>query len=254
MTSAPASPAEAAPGFFGILGNLFVAPSEAFAAILKRPVFVGAPPPGHGHERGLLGAWLQRVDGEAFMKARFAESPRTARHAGRRPSASHRGPGEDAAGCSRGSVPCSWPSSPCVIAGALVFIFRFFFAGEVTFRQGFSMTSWVFVATGLVTIPLLYLTLHLKDDWTLDPQSVLQANPSLFVEKGQVGAFLFSLLGSLDLFSFWGIALLAMGFGLASREALRIGGVGRWPSVARLRARQGRHGGALPIADPTFLS
>ena len=80
------------------------------------------------------------------------------------------------------------------------------------------MTSWVFVATGLVTLPLTYLTLYLKDDWTLNAQEVLQANPSLFFERGQVAAPIFSLLGSLDLFSFWGMALLAVGFGLASRK------------------------------------
>ena len=38
MTDATAANGrEAAPGFFSILGNLYIAPSEAFAAILKRP-------------------------------------------------------------------------------------------------------------------------------------------------------------------------------------------------------------------------
>ena len=217
MTNATASPAEAAPGFFGILGNLFVAPTEAFAAILKRPVFWVPLLLAMAMNAAFSVAWLQRVDGEAFMKARFAENPRT-----------HDMPADARAQAIEGQAkmlpmyagigPLFVAIIALVIAGALVFIFRFFFAGEVTFRQGFSMTSWVFMATGLVTIPLLYLTLHLKDDWTLDPQSVLQANPSLFVERGQVGAFLFSLLGSLDLFSFWGITLLAIGFGLASRK------------------------------------
>ena len=217
MTNATASPAEAAPGFFGILGNLFIAPSEAFAAILKRPVFWVPLLLAMVMNAAFSVAWLQRVDGEAFMKARFAENPRT-----------HDMPADARQQAIEGQAkmlpiysgigPVFVAIIALVIAGALVFIFRFFFAGEVTFRQGLSMTSWVFVVTGLVTIPLLYLTLHLKDDWTLDPQSVLQANPSLFVEKGQVGAFLFSLLGSLDLFSFWGIALLALGFGLASKK------------------------------------
>ena len=217
MTTATASPNEAAPGFFGILGNLYVAPSEAFAAILKRPIWWAPLLLAMAMNAAFSVAWMQRVDGEAFMKARFAESPRA-----RDMPADARAQAIEAQAkmlpVFAGIGPVFVAIIVLVIAGALVFVFRFFFAGEVTFPQGLAMTSWVFVAMGLVTIPLLYLTLHLKDDWTLDPQSVLQANPSLFVEKGQVGAFLFSLLGSLDLFSFWGIALLAMGFGLASKK------------------------------------
>ena len=77
MTNATASPAEAAPGFFGILGNLFVAPTEAFAAILKRPAFWVPLLLAMAMNAAFSVAWLQRVDGEAFMKARFAENPRT---------------------------------------------------------------------------------------------------------------------------------------------------------------------------------
>ena len=206
-----------APGFFGILGNLYVAPSEAFAAILKRPNVWAPLLLAMAMNAAFSVAWLQKVDGEAFMKARFAENPR-ARDM----------PAEDKARAIEAQVkmlpvyagigPVFVAIVALVVAGALVFVFRFFFAGEVTFRQGLAMTSWVFVALGVVTLPLTYLVLHLKDDWTLNAQEVLQANPSLFFERGAVAAPIFSLLGSLDLFSFWGIALLAMGFGLASRK------------------------------------
>lgn len=217
MTNAIASDAEAAPGFFGILGNLYVAPSEAFAAILKRPMIWAPLLLAMALNAAFSVAWLQKVDGEAFMKARFAENPRA-----RDMPADARAQAIEAQAkmlpMYAGIGPVFVAIIALVIAAVLVFVFRFFFAGEVTFRQGLSMTTWVFVALGLVTTPLTYLTLYLKDDWTLPPQDVLQANPSLFLEKGQVAASVFSLLGSLDLFSFWGIALLAVGFGLASRK------------------------------------
>jgi hypothetical protein len=76
MTNAIASDAEAAPGFFGILGNLYVAPSEAFAAILKRPMIWAPLLLAMALNAAFSVAWLQKVDGEAFMKARFAENPR----------------------------------------------------------------------------------------------------------------------------------------------------------------------------------
>lgn len=217
MTNATASPAEPAPGFFGILGNLFIAPSEAFAAILKRPTILAPLLLALALNAVFTVVWLQKVDGEAFMKARFAENPRTADM-----PADARAQAIDAQVKMLPMFAAIGPVFIAIIAllvaGVLVFVFRFFFAGEVTFRQGLSMTSWVFLVTGIVTLPLTYLTLYLKDDWTLPPQEVLQANPSLFVERGHIPAALFSLLGSLDLFSFWGIALLAVGFGLASRK------------------------------------
>ena len=60
--------------------------------------------------------------------------------------------------------------------------------------------------------------LHLKDDFLVNPQEVLQANPTLLVEKDSVHKSVFSFLSSLDLFSFWMIGLLAIGFGLACRK------------------------------------
>jgi hypothetical protein len=64
---------------------------------------------------------------------------------------------------------------------------------------------------------LLLLTLFLKGDWTLNPPEALQANPTLFVERDALPKAVFAFLGSLDLFSFWTIFLLALGFGRASR-------------------------------------
>ena len=221
MTNGDASTGrEAAPGFFGTLGNLYVAPSEAFAAILKRPTIWAPLLLAMALNVAFSVAWLQKVDAEAYMKARLAESPQA-----RDMPAEQRAPIVEQQAkmlpVYAGIGPVAVAIVALVVAGALVFVFRFFFAGEVTFRQGLAMTSWVFVVLGIVTLPLTYLTLYLKDDWTLNPQEVLQANPSLLFERGQVAAPIFSLLGSLDLFSFWGMALLAVGFGLASRKPLR---------------------------------
>jgi hypothetical protein len=105
-----------------------------------------------------------------------------------------------------------------LVAGILTFVFRFFYAGEVTFKQALAITSWVLFAVGLVTTPLLLLVLQLKGDWNLNPQDVLQANLSLLVEKSATAKPLWALLTSLDVFSIWMVFLLAVGFGVASRK------------------------------------
>lgn len=76
MTNGDASTGrEAAPRFFGTLGNLYVAPSEAFAAILKRPTIWAPLLLAMALNVVFSVAWLQKVDAEAYMKARLAESP-----------------------------------------------------------------------------------------------------------------------------------------------------------------------------------
>jgi hypothetical protein len=212
-TPASASPT---PGFLGILLNLYFSPSEAFAAILKRPsvwaplLFIA-----------LLNAsftvfWLSKVDAKGFMKAQIEASGRMDKI----PPEQREEVIEQQAKMLPmfGAVgPPAVIAFALIVAGVLTFIFRFFYASEVSFKQGLAISAWVFAAVGLVSTPLLLLTLFLKDDWTLNPGEVLQANPSLFFERGDVPAPVFSLFTSLDLFSFWMIALLALGFGIASR-------------------------------------
>ena len=120
---------------------------------------------------------------------------------------------------SAGSGAVVGPITFCsLVAGVLLFIFRFFYAGEVGFKQSLAITSWSFFAVGLVTTPLIILILRLKGDWNLNPQEVLQANLGLLLDKAETAKPLWALVTSIDLFSFWIMFLLAVGFGVASRK------------------------------------
>jgi hypothetical protein len=65
----------------------------------------------------------------------------------------------------------------------------------------------------------MLLVFALKGDWNLNPQELLQANPTALLEKDAVAKPLWALLSSFDLFSFWVLFLLAVGFGVASKRA-----------------------------------
>jgi hypothetical protein len=106
-----------------------------------------------------------------------------------------------------------------VIAGALLFVFRFFYAGEVRFKQALAIVCWSFFAFALVTTPLTLGVMAMQDDWNINPQHALQANPSLLLDKGETAKPLWAFVTSLDLFSFWLMFLLASGFGVACRKA-----------------------------------
>jgi len=105
-----------------------------------------------------------------------------------------------------------------VIAGTLLFVYRFFYAAEVSFKQAFAIVNWVFVAVGLITTPVILAVMSLKGDWNINPQEALQANLGLLLDKSTAAKPLWALFTSIDVFSIWMVFLLAVGFGVASRK------------------------------------
>ena len=98
-------------------------------------------------------------------------------------------------------------------------MFRFFYAGEVGFKQAFAIVTWVFLAVGVVTTPVTLAILALKGDWNINPQDAVQANLGLLLDKSTAAKPLWALLTSIDVFVLWMVFLLAVGFGVASRKA-----------------------------------
>jgi hypothetical protein len=102
------------------------------------------------------------------------------------------------------------------LAGLFFVVFRFFYGTDVTFRQSIAVVGWTFAAFSLLTTPLVALVMSLKGDWNIDPQSAIQASVAGFLDKASTPKPLYSIAGSLDLFSFWAMALLSIGFGAAA--------------------------------------
>jgi hypothetical protein len=65
--------------------------------------------------------------------------------------------------------------------------------------------------------------LFLKGDWNVDPNQIIQANPTIFFEVAALPRWLWSLLSSFDLFSIWTIFLLASGYSVAGKRGLSTG-------------------------------
>jgi predicted lysophospholipase L1 biosynthesis ABC-type transport system permease subunit len=85
-----------------------------------------------------------------------------------------------------------------VLGGLFLFVFRFFYAAEVNFRQALMIVSSSFAAVALLTTPLMLGVLALKGDWTIPPQEALQANLTLFLERqGRHGSGVAAGLGAL---------------------------------------------------------
>lgn len=205
-------------GFLANLFGLYFSPRESFAEILKRPSFWAPLAVLLALSTTSTVVWLQKMEPGEFVQAMLEDSGRWERIPADRRAAILENAG---GGLSRqawiGAVAGPLVVT-AVIAVVFLFVFRFFYGGEVTFKPTMTIVCYALLAVGLVQTPLTLLVLALKGDWNLNPQEVLQANPTLLVAKESVARPLYSLLGNLDLFAFWKIGLLAVGCGLAVRR------------------------------------
>lgn len=230
MTETPdvATPVADSGSFFGNLFDIYFEPRAAFARIFTKPRVVMAI-----LLQTILGVtfatiWLDRMNPREFMKAQMEQNPRIQQM----PTEQVERIIDAQAGYMRtwGRVgPVIGPVIiDLIIAGLLLFMFRFFLAADVSFLQSLTTVAWTFAALGLVQTPVMLAVFFLKGEWNVDPNQVVQANPTLFFEPGDLPRWLFSLLSSFDLFSLWTLFLLAVGYAVASKRELSTGlwGVG----------------------------
>lgn len=211
--AAPAAPEEApSPGFLSNLFGLYFGPKEAFTNIVRKPSFWAPLAIFVVLQLAFTGLWLSKMDMMEFLRNQAEASGRP-----------FQPPPPQAMGFVRGMF---WAIA--VFVGPLfivlfsllyLFIFRFFYASEVTFKQCLAIGFHTAAATNLVTVPLAILVFFLKGDWNVAPQELVQANPAAFLEKDAVAKPLWALLSSLDLFVLWPLFLSSVGFGVASKRA-----------------------------------
>jgi hypothetical protein len=205
-------PAEApAPSFVSSLGNLLVAPREAFAGILRRPspwlpllAFVAL-------HVVYVAVWVPQMDALQFVQNQQEASGKE----GPPPPASA------APYIKAFAAAITLVAPPIVIlatAACMLLVFRFFYGGDVTFKQTFTITVWSFLTLSCVTVPLLILVMGLKGDWNLDPGSLLMANAAALLERSTTPKWLYAAAKAIDLFTFWLMFMLASGFGVALRK------------------------------------
>ena len=213
-------PGEAAPGFFATLVGLYVAPIETFRAIAAHPTFLGPILAIVLVNSAFTFVWLRKADHVEVARAQMED----AGVFGRVPPEKH---GEIVERQARLMPTFAWlgptvflPIMLAALAGLFLFVYRFFYASETTFRQSLAVMAWAHLTFYLLATLLLVLVLTLKGEWSVDPRSVIQASPAALVEKSAVPKPVHSLLDSLDLMSFWLIFLLSAGYAAAARRSV----------------------------------
>jgi len=204
-------PAEApAPSFVSSLGNLLIAPREAFTGILRKPspwlpllLYIGL-------QLVFTAVWTSKLDIMAFVTAQSEEAGRPAPPAQALPFIK---------GMFWAGPLLFVPIAFFLMALGLWVIYRFFYGSDVTYKISMTICAWTSLITSIVTMPLILLTMVLKGDWQVDPRTALAANLGALLDKATTAKWLFALAGSLDLVSIWIVFLLATGFAVAIRKS-----------------------------------
>jgi Yip1-like protein len=217
VASSPAAP-QAGGGFFQNLIDLYFAPREAFARIVRATPILLPLVAYVALVLGFTGIWLHKVDPIEFMKTQIEESPRADKMTAEQKQAVIQTQAK--------MMPIfGWVFGPVFIAililivsGGLMFVFRFFYGGDVGFKQAVAIVVWTFLAVGIVHTPVMLTVMSLKGDWNLDPNQVVQANLGLLLDKSTAAKPLWALFTSIDAFVLWTVFLLAVGFGVATKK------------------------------------
>ena len=218
VPQAPAAAPQGGGGFFQNLIDMYFAPREAFARILQNPRMLIALVLYVAIVLGFTGIWLHKVDPTEFMKTQIEESGRADKMTAEQKQAVIETQSK--------MMPIfGWVLAPTfiaimllVVSGTLMFVFRFFYGGDVTFKQAISIAVWTFLAVGIVSTPVTLTVLALKGDWNIDPGQAVQANLGLLLDKSTAAKPLWALFTSIDVFVLWMVVLLAVGFGVAIKK------------------------------------
>jgi hypothetical protein len=212
--AAPATAyAERERSFLSLLAGVFVAPGDAFRTVAARPRWEAPLLLAIAIGLAFTAVWISKVDPVEFMRMQMEE-------AGGLEGIPAEKRAEVLQGQARWFQAFSWvvplflvPMSYAALAGLLLFVFRFFHGADAGYAQSMAVVAWCFAAFGLVMKPLILLVMALKDEWTVDPDAVVQASGAALLDKATTAPSLYALAGSLDLFSFWLLALLSIGYG-----------------------------------------
>ena len=216
--AAPA-PAPAEPGgFFQNLVDMYFAPREAFARIVRAPRILLPLVLYAACILGFTATWLHKVDPVEFAKTQIEESGRADKMTAEQRQAAIDIQSRMMGTISAVVIPLFIAIMLLAVSGSLMFVFRFFYAGEVGFKQSLAIVVWAFLSVGLISTPVILTVLTLKGDWNVDPNQVVQANLGLLLDKSTAAKPLWALFTSIDAFVLWIVFLLAVGFGVACKR------------------------------------
>jgi Yip1 domain len=203
-------------GFFENLADLYTAPAVASKSIVARPAFLKPLLVLVALNIAFTMVWFQKVDTVGFFRAQNEQTSRWRDLPAEQKAQTIEAQSRFLKPFGGFMAVAGAPLLMLLVGSFYLFVFRFFLASDLTFRQSLAIVTWSFLAVALVSTPLTLVTMFLKGDWTLDPSQVLQASLAAVLDPATAPKALYALARSLDLFVFWVLFLFWSGYREAS--------------------------------------
>ncbi len=220
-TSVPAPDAQSQPGIspIGRVFGVFFSPKPTFEDIVRKPSWVLPFVLLTLFSIGVTFAINQRINWRQFMTQRVEKSPRSANLSAEQKE-------QQIAGGAKFSPILTWAIGVCgpilfmlVVALAMWGAYSLLGGTNTDFSTSFAITSHA-ALTGLVSSLLFILILYLKPYGTVDLENPVATNLAALLPDDSA-KWLVALLKSIDIFTFWTLILLAIGFAATNPKKLR---------------------------------
>jgi hypothetical protein len=218
-TSTPAPDAQPSLSPFARIIGVFFSPGKTFEDIVRKPSWI--LPMVLTTILSILVSFSinQRINWRDFISQQIEKSPQAAQMSAEQKQ-------QRIEGGAKFSPPFTYAIGVCgPILAALIFCLVMWGAYSLlggistNFGTAFGITAHAFM-TGLISSPLLILTLFLKPYGTADLENPLASNLAALLPE-DAAKWLVALCKSFDLFTFWTLILLAIGFAAINPKKLQ---------------------------------
>jgi hypothetical protein len=220
-TSLPAPEAQSQPAIspIGRIVGVFFSPKATFEDIVKKPSWVLPVILLTLFSVGVSFAINQRINWREFMSQQIEKNPRSANMSAEQKA-------QQIEGGAKFSPPFTYaigllgPIIGILVVGLVMWgAYNLLGGANANFGTSFAITAHAFM-TGLLSSVLFILVLYLKPYGTVDLENPVATNLAA-VLSDDAPKWLVALLKSFDIFTFWTLILLAIGFAATSPKKLR---------------------------------
>lgn len=224
MASTTIAPEPAAPAQIGTVGRLVGAlfsPKQTFADIARSPSWIAPIVLICLVSIVIIAIFGQRVGWRSFMERQFANNKRIEQMSPDQRQQALEQAVKTAPIIGYVGAIVGTPIAAVVVAGILLGLFNVLAGAELKFKASLGIVShsWMpGVVGGLIGILILFL----KSPETIDIEHLVASNLGVVVSD-ESAKWLMTLATSIDLFTFWTIALMAIGFSAANPKKIKVG-------------------------------
>lgn len=205
--------------FLSRLVGVFVSPGETFADVARRPDFWAPLILAIVIAIALSETMIAKIGAEQIVRSSIAQSSR----------ASSMTPEQIEQAVTQGAkyvhvgtfiAPAAVALSLLIIAGVGLLIANSIFGAQLDYKLAFSVTCYTNLI-GLLAALLGLAVILFADPETFNVQNFIPTNIGFFLNPRDTSKVLYSLASSIDLFTFWVIAVLGVGFSEAAGRKIK---------------------------------